>query len=408
VSTTFNRHSSHYGAPPMPPPSGPLPPIPLSPPPPTPPPKDVPVSSGKMPLLKSFRQLYSAGQLPPASRGPGMHQSAQGRPLLGRTTSLSDRPLPPIPIHNVPRRSSSAFHSGSSGVFLLLFISLWTTVDQMADRMRTISMHVPSLQTVPASPHYPLPGNPPSGKEKAYPTLVPYHPRLRTVSSPLAPRVSPFNPSSSMDVKPRAQEDTDHSRGVSSSSSQSGRTARYQPHLANPIPSSYRSLSPTPSNFSDSQAGTVCSILSPDFDRRIFDAFPDVPRQLPDPTVLTRQGSLEASGSEPRPKTPVIAVTIAPPVGQEEAERLMRSSEPGAGNGLGYSNATTKAKLRPLSMPYGENASEMGQWAKQASPVRERKKSTSRPLIPTWYGDEDYDENEAGWASVSVVRRRIA
>jgi len=405
TSTSFNRHSSHYGAPPMPPPSGPLPPIPLSPPPPTPPPKDVPVNYGKVPS-KSFRQLYSAGQLPPASRGPGMHQPAQGRPLLGRTTSLSDRPLPPIPLQNVPRRSSSAFASGSSGELQLLFMSLWATIDQMADRMRTTSMHVPSLQTVPASPHYLPPENPPSGKEKAYPTLVPYHPRLRTLSSPLAPRVSPSNPSS-MEVKPCAREDTDHSRGFSSSSSQSGRTARYQPLMTNPIPSSYRSPSPTPSNFSDSQAGTVCSILSPDFDRRIFDAFPDVPRQLPDPTVLTRQGNLEASGSEPRPKTPVIAVTIAPPDDQEE-ERPMRSSESGAENSPGYSNASARAKSRPVSMPYGENASEMGQWAKQASPVRERKKSTSRPLIPTWYGDEDYDENEAGWASVSVVRRRIA
>lgn len=270
----------------------------------------------------------------------------------------------------------------------------------MADRMRTASMHVPSLQTVPASLHYLSPEKPPSGKEKAYPSLVPYHPRLRTVSSPLAPHVSPFNPSP-MEVKPRAQ-DTDHSRGFSSSSSQSGRTARYQPIMANPIPSSYRSPSPTPSGFSDSQAGTVCSILSPDFDRRIFDAFPDVPRQLPDPTVLTRQASLEASGSEP---TPVIAITIAPLDGQEEAERPMQSSGQGPGNGR---NASTRAKPRPVSMLHGENASEMGQWAKQASPLRERKKSTSRPLIPTWYGDEDYDEKEAGWASVSVVRRRIA
>ena len=406
IGSSSNRRPSLYGAPPLPPPSGPLPPIPLSPPPPTPPPKDVPVSFGKVPPPKSFRQLYSAGQLPPASRGPGMHQSARGRPLLGRTTSLCDRPLPPIPIPNVPRRSSSAVLSGSSGEFQLLFIFLRAAIDQMADRMRTTSMHVPSLQTVPASPHYLPPENPPSGKEKAYPTLVPYHPRLRTVSSPLQPRLSHFNPSST-EVKPRAREDTDHSRGFSSSSSQSGRTARYQPPMANPIPSSYRSPSPTPSNFSSSQAGTVCSILGPDFDRRIFDAFPDVPRQLPDPKALTRQRSLEASGSEPRPRTPVIAVTIAPPDGQE-TERFIKSSEQGAGNALGCSNESTRAKTRPVSMPYGENASEMGQWAKQASPVRERKKSTSRPLIPTWYGDDDYDENEAGWASISVVRRRIA
>lgn len=209
-------------------------------------------------------------------------------------------------------------------------------------------------------------------------------------------------------MKPRAREDTDHSRGFGSSSSQSGRTARYQPHLATPIPSSYRSPSPTPSNFSDSQAGTVCSILSPNFDRRIFDAFPEVPRQLPDPTVLTRQGSLEPSGYEPRLRAPVIAVMIAPPDGQEETGKLLQKSGQGAGNGLGCPDASTRAKPRPLSMPYGENASEMGQWAKRASPVRERKKSTSRPLIPTWYGDDDYDENEAGWASVSVVRRRIA
>lgn len=404
--STSSKHSSLYGAPPMPPPSGPLPPIPLSPPPPTPPPKDVPTSFGKMPPPKSFRQLYTAGQLPPSSRGPGMHQSAQGRPLLGRAASLCDRPLPAIPNSNFPRRSSSAFHNGSSGEFQLLFIYLRTTVDHLVDRMRTTSMHIPSLQTVPASPHYLPSENLPSKKEKAYPTLVPYHPRLRTVSSPLAPHVTPFNPSP-IEVKPRAQ-DTDHSRGFSSSSAQSDRTARYQPLMTNPIPSSYRSPSPTPSNLSDSQAGTVCSILSPTFDRRIFDAFPDVPRQLPDPTVLMRQGSLEPSGSEPRPRTPVIAVTIAPLDDQQEAERLMQSSEQGAENGLGCPNASTRAKPRPLSMLYGENASEMGQWAKQASPLRERKKSTSRPLIPTWYGDEDYDENEAGWASVSVVRRRIA
>jgi hypothetical protein len=212
-----------------------------------------------------------------------------------------------------------------------------------------------------------------------------------------------------MEAKPHARENTDYSRGFSSSSGQSSRTARYQPPMANPIPSSYRPPSPTPSNFSDSQAGTVCSILSPNFDRRIFDAFPDVPRQLPDPTVLIRQGSLETrtEGSEPRPRKPVIAVTVAPPNGQE-VEGLLQSSGQGAGNGLGYPNASTRARPRPVSMPYAENTSEMGQWAKQASPVRERKKSTSRPLIPTWYGDEDYDEHEAGWASVSVVRRRIA
>ena len=120
MSTPSNRHSSLHGAPPMPPPSGPLPPIPLSPPPPTPPPKDVPVSFGNMPPPKSFRQLYTAGRLPPSSRGPGMHQSAQGRPLIGRATSLCDRPLPAIPIPNVSRRSSSAVHSGSPGELQLL------------------------------------------------------------------------------------------------------------------------------------------------------------------------------------------------------------------------------------------------------------------------------------------------
>ena len=122
-STPSKRHSSLHGAPPMPPPSGPLPPIPLSPPPPTPPPKDVPMSFGKLPPPKSFRQLYSARHLPPSSRGPGMHQSNQGKPLLGRTTSLSDRPLPAIPNPNAPRRSSSAFLSGSSGESQLLFTS---------------------------------------------------------------------------------------------------------------------------------------------------------------------------------------------------------------------------------------------------------------------------------------------
>ena len=179
--------------------------------------------------------------------------------------------------------------------------------------------------------------------------------------------------------------------------------------MVNPIPSSYRPPSPT---YSDSQAGTVCSILSPDFDRRIFDAFPDVPRQLPDPTVLTRQGSagvVEASESEPRPRTPIIAVTIAPPDSPESA-KVLQSSRQGAGISLGHPKGSTRAKPRPVSMPYGEDTSEMGQWAKQVSPVRERKKSTTRPLIPTWYDDDDYDydENEAGWASVSVVRRQIA
>lgn len=267
-------------------------------------------------------------------------------------------------------------------------------------------MHVPSLQTVPASPHYLPPENLPPGKEKAYPNLVPYHPRLRTVSSPLAPRVIPSN-AALVDVKPHAREDTDHSRGSSLASNQSGRTARYQPLPTNPVPSSYRPPSPTPSNYSESQAGTMCSILSPNFDRRIFDAFPDVPRQLPDPTVLTRQGSLgisEPSGSGPSPRTPVIAVTIAPPDGQTDAVVVQ-------GSGLGAGTTSTRAgitKPRPVSMAYGEGASEMGQWSKQVSPVRERKKSTSRPLIPTWYDDDDYDEKEAGWASVSIVRRRIA
>lgn len=48
------------------------------------------------------------------------------------------------------------------------------------------------------------------------------------------------------------------------------------------------------------------------------------------------------------------------------------------------------------------------EWQKNASPLRERKKSTSRKLIPRWYDDDDYDESEVGWASVSVVRRRLA
>lgn len=384
----------------MPPPSGPLPPIPLSPPPPTPPPKDVPVSFGNVPPPRSFRELYSAGQLPPASRGPGMHQSAQGRPLLGRAISLSDRPLPALPNSNAPRRSTSAF-VGGSGEFQYFLTTQWATINQMQDRMRTTSMHVPSLQTVPASPHHLPPENLPPGKGKAYPTLVPYHPRLRTVSSPLAPRIYPFN-ASLPDTKPRAQEDTNHSRG---SSNQSSRTVRYQPLATNPLPSSYRSPSPTPSNYSDSQSGTVCSILSPDFDRRIFDAFPEVPRQLPDPTVLTRQGSLEVSepsGSEPNPRTPVIAVTIVSPDGHEDATVISRLRT------VPTNTRAAASKARPVSMAYGEDASEMGQWAKQVSPVRERKKSTTRPLIPTWYDDDDYDENEAGWANVSVVRRRIA
>jgi hypothetical protein len=273
--------------------------------------------------------------------------------------------------------------------------------------MRTTSMHVTSLQTVPASSHYPPPENIPSGKEKKHPNLVPYNPRLRTVSSPLAPRVSSLNPSM-MDGKPRVREDTDHSRGSSSSSN---KTVRGHPLPISPIPSSYRSPSPTPSNYSDSQSGTVCSILSPDFDRRIFDAFPDVPRQLPDPTVPTRQGSLGVSESESMPKTPVIAVTIAPPDTQEDAG-VVQIDGPGAGGvGLGYPNTSTKpgaTKPSPLSMAYGDGASGIGQWTKQVSPVRERKKSTTRPLIPTWYDDGDYDEKEAGWASVSVVRRRIA
>ena len=400
------RHYTLYGAPTMPPPSGPLPPIPLSPPPPTPPPKDVPGSFGKAPPPKSFRELYSAGRLPPASRGPGMHQSAQGRPLLGRATSLSDRPLPALPNSNYPKRSSSAFVNGSSGEFQFLLASRWATIDPMQDRMRTTSMHVSSLQTVPASPHHLPPENPFAGQEKAHPTLVPYNRRLRTVSSPLSPRAYPFN-ASLLDMKPRAQENTNHSRGSSLSSNQSSRTSRYQPLPTNPVPSSYRPPSPTPSNYSDSHSGTVCSILSPNFDRRIFDAFPDVPRQLPDPTVLTRQGSLgvsEPSGSEPRPRTPTIAVTIAPPDDQEDAGVMQ-------GRELRTVITSTRAgasKPRPVSMAYGEGASEMGQWAKQVSPVRERKKSTTRPLIPTWYDDDDYDENEAGWASVSVVRRQIA
>lgn len=285
--------------------------------------------------------------------------------------------------------------------FSVFLTTQWATINQMQDRMRTTSMHVPSLQTVPASPHHLPPETPLPGKGKAYPTLVPYHPRLRTVSSPLAPRIYPFN-ASLLDTKSHAQEDTNHSRG---SSNQSSRTVKYQPLATNPLPSSYRSSSPTPSNYSDSQCGTVCSILSPDFDRRIFDAFPEVPRQLPDPTVLTRQGSLEVSepsGSEPKPRTPVIAVTIVSPDGHEDAAVI---------SGLRTVPTNTRAaasKARPVSMAYGEDASEMGQWAKQVSPVRERKKSTTRPLIPTWYDDDDYDENEAGWANVSVVRRRIA
>ena len=387
----------------MPPPSGPLPPIPLSPPPPTPPPKDVPVSFGKMPPPKSFRELYTAGQLPPASRGPGMHESAQGRPLLGRAISLSDRPLPALPNSNGPRRSTSAFVGSSSGEFQFLLTTQWATIDQIQDRIRTTSMHVPSLRTIPASSHCLPPENPLPRKEKAYPTLVPYNPRLRTVSSPLAPRIYPFN-ASSLEVKVHAQEGTNQS---SSSSNQSSRTARYQPLATNPVPSSYRSPSPTPSNYSDSQSGTVCSILSPDFDRRIFDAFPDVPRQLPDPSVPTRQGSLgvfEPSGSDPRSRTPVIAVTIASPDGQEDAV-VVQGSGPRT---VITSTRASASKPRPVSMAYGEGASEMGQWAKQVSPVRERKKSTTRPLIPTWYDDDDYDENEAGWANVSIVRRRIA
>ncbi|KAG8839402.1 hypothetical protein FRB91_007017, partial [Serendipita sp. 411] len=215
----------------------------------------------------SFRSLYSSGRLPPSSRGPGPHPSSKV-PLLQRAVSLVSRALPPIPMEDLPRRTSSAFH---------------------VIRSRTSSkakQEKPSADFVRAS------SSSDATIKDASPRNSSTQSRMRTTSSPLLMRSTsnassgpppPVPPLPPVVVVQDSSDSTPIARMFMEQRSQSSRAP----------PTSYRPGSPTASISSAYGSMSSCGpgpvhLFSPSFDQGIFDAFPEVPDHLPSDSVIAR------------------------------------------------------------------------------------------------------------------------
>ncbi|KAG8833712.1 hypothetical protein FRC17_010175 [Serendipita sp. 399] len=318
----------------------------------------------------SFRSLYSSGRLPPSSRGPGPHPQSNKVPLLQRAVSLVSRALPPIPVEDLPRRTSSAFHVIRSRTSSKV---KQDTAKRSAEFARASSSSDATVKDV-------SPRNS-SNQGRMRTTSTPL--MLNKVSSGDAPAVPPLPP---VVVVQDSSDPTPIARMFMEQRNQSSRAP----------PTSYRPNSPTASISSAFGSMSSCGpgpvhLFSGSFDQGIFDAFPEVPNHIPSESVVARH----SKGARPR----ILSSHSYSDLGDRTLDVFPPSPSRSEGGTTRIrslderSNGTIKKNVE---------VGDLDEFGNLKPPTRTK---SSRKLIPEWDDDE---AGETGWASVSITRSRIA
>jgi hypothetical protein len=326
----------------------------------------------------SFRSLYASGRLPPSSRGPGPHMPTGKIPLIKRAVTLMSRALPPIPREELPKRSTSAFHAIRSRTSSRASKHRDASIDGV-DRAST------SSDATITDNHSQRQGSTSSGSSQS-----------KTTGSFLAR--DPYE-----NIPPIVVMDSDPSITPIARRFMKNGSSKEVDQTARP-PSSYRSGSPTPSSSSAqasiSSCGPPVHLFSPSFDQGIFDAFPDVPRHFPSQTVVARHLKARESVDSGR-----VSLGMNPNYSFSELE-TMRAEDTRPPPPSPCKSEDGRASTRKLRAPEDVNEFGLSDVRDGQSPMRRR--TNSRKLIPGWLDDDEEGEAETGWASVSIVRRRIA
>ncbi|CCA74558.1 hypothetical protein PIIN_08510 [Serendipita indica DSM 11827] len=329
----------------------------------------------------SFRSLYSAGRLPPSSRGPGPHPPTSKVPLLQRAVTLMSRALPPVPVEELPRRSASAFQA----------IRSRTSSKAKKEQAKLALDGGKRPETIydDSSPRPSMSG-----------------PRMRTTSSPLVLSNADDTPRNSSSVPPvptippvvittEADDSTPIARMFMQKKEQSLRGQNAQ----GMAPSAFRSDSPSPSLSSTYGSMSSCGpahLFSPSFDQGIFDAFPEVPDHLPTPSVIIRhtKGTRAQLGLMPNRSASEL----------EGAGREVQASSPSKSDD-GYAFNRDADASSTGTIKTSNKSNDVDEFGNQRPPGR--RKNSSRKVIPGWSDEED-EKVETGWANVSITRARIA
>jgi hypothetical protein len=322
----------------------------------------------------SFRSLYASGRLPPSSRGPGPHLPSGKVPLIQRAVTLMSRALPPIPKEELPpRRSSSAFH--------VLRSRTSSKVKKKAAEQATLEERSSVSSDLTATDH---------GVKT----------RLRTKSSPSSSRPSSEVPPPVPQLPPVViLNDDEGSTPIAKMFMEQRQLSQKVNGSQDTPPSAFRSGSPSPSfsstqNSISSYSGPPLHLFTPSFDQGIFDSFPEVPHSLPTDSMVARH-TKQANGAGHSRLGIMSSHSYSDLQGRDSYERDIAYSKSDDGHGTVKSPHGTK-RVDEFGNPTSEDA--------RHPPAR--RKPGSRKLIPGWYDEEDQEE-ETGWASVSVVRRRL-